>query len=90
MGALAPVFTLFGLNDSTVSLEDLRGQYVILNFWATWCGPCRAEMPELQAIAEGYAGDGVVVLAIDYLETENEVTRFVEEHGLTFASRPGQ
>jgi peroxiredoxin len=85
IGALAPDFALFGLAGSTVSLDDLRGKYVVLNFWATWCGLCRAEMPELQAIAEQYAERGVVVLAINYGETEDEVARFAADHGLTFA-----
>src|SRR5512139_4044136 len=64
-GFLAPDFSLPDLDGQTVSLSDLRGQVVVLNIWATWCPPCRAEMPALQAVYADYAGQGLVVLAVN-------------------------
>jgi len=80
---LAPDFELV-LADSgeVVRLSDYRGQTVILNFWATWCVPCRREMPDLQAA--DIADDTVIVLAVNAQETATAVAGFVEEFELTF------
>jgi cytochrome c biogenesis protein CcmG/thiol:disulfide interchange protein DsbE len=83
-GFLAPDFTLTALDGATVRLSDLRGKPVLINFWASWCGPCRAEMPHLQAVFEAHADDGLVVLGVNQLESPPAVARFVEEFGLTF------
>jgi peroxiredoxin len=85
VGSLAYDFTLQDLSGNNVSLTDFRGQPVIINFWATWCAPCRIEMPELQASFEKYKEDGLVILALDQDESA-EVVRsfFYDELGLTF------
>lgn len=83
-GFLAPDFTLTTLTGATVQLSDLRGRPVLINFWASWCGPCRAEMPHLQAAYEAHSDDGLVVLGVDQLESPPTVARFVEEFDLTF------
>lgn len=83
-GFLAPDFTLTTLDGDTVRLSDLQGKPVLINFWASWCGPCRAEMPHIQAAYEGHADDGLVVLGVDQSESPPAVARFVEEFGLTF------
>lgn len=83
-GNIAPDFELQTLEGETVKLSDYRGEKVMLNFWATWCPPCRAEMPDMQKFHEN---TDVVILAVDLLETENDidsVTNFIEELGLTF------
>jgi thiol-disulfide isomerase/thioredoxin len=68
-----------------VQLNDLRGQPVILNFWATWCAPCRVEMPDLQAVYERHQADGLVILAINREETAVTVRDFFyDELDLTF------
>jgi thiol-disulfide isomerase/thioredoxin len=86
--AAAPDFTLLDLNDSTRfhSLSDYAGKPVILNFWASWCVPCREEMPALQRIYELYNSDGLVVLGVNQTFVDNlETARtFVEELALTF------
>ncbi|MGM8213184.1 redoxin domain-containing protein [Virgibacillus sp. W0430] len=83
-GNLAPDFELKTLEGETVKLSDFRGERVMLNFWATWCPPCRAEMPDMQKFHEK---TDVVILAVDLLETESSksnVPAFVEEFGVTF------
>lgn len=84
----APNFTLPDLNDDTNlrSLADYAGKPVILNFWASWCVPCREEMPALQRIYEQYNPDGLVVLGINqtFVDDLETARTFVEELGLTF------
>ncbi|MEZ4711991.1 MAG: TlpA disulfide reductase family protein [Caldilineaceae bacterium] len=76
-------FTLAALTGESITLADLRGRWVIVNFWATWCAPCRAEMPYLQQLAQTHT-DTLVVLGINMREEPAEIAPFVEELGLTF------
>jgi peroxiredoxin len=64
-GYPAPEFTLKSLKDKNLSLKELRGQVVMINFWATWCGPCRQEMPALNTLYEKYRDTGFVLLGIN-------------------------
>ncbi len=80
----APDFTLETVDGGTVALSDLRGHPVVLNFWATWCPPCRAEMPELQAAYDLYSSGGLVVLGVNQGETQAQVQAYRQELGLTF------
>jgi peroxiredoxin len=75
----APTFTLRDANGDYVSLEDLRGRVVLVNFWATWCEPCRAEMPELDRAARQYADEGFRVLAVNLFEGERAIRAFGDE-----------
>ena len=84
MGHPAPEFTLSTPEGETVTLSDLRGRPVVLNFWATWCGPCRAEMPELQRLHENLEPAGVVVLGVNQNETETAIASFRQELGVDF------
>lgn len=79
--AEAPDFQLVNLEGETVALSDHRGSVVLVNFWATWCPPCRAEMPLLQEFAERY-DQQMVVLAVNSGEDEPVVRNFVETTGL--------
>ena len=85
-GFPAPDFALEDLSGETVSLADYRGQVVIVNLWASWCGPCRAEMPALQSVYESLSAEGLVVLAVNSTaqDTEEAARAFVTEHALTF------
>lgn len=85
-GFLAPEFTLQTAAGETIALSDLRGQAVLLNLWASWCGPCRAEMPAMQRIYEEYAERGFVVLAVNATDQDSAgaAQAFAEELGLTF------
>lgn len=82
VGATAPDFTLETADGKAVKLSDFRGKRVVLNFWATWCPPCRAEMPDLNRVAAAYKSQGVVVLAVDQLETPAKVAAFFSEVGI--------
>lgn len=83
VGAIAPSFTLSNTYGNNVSLEDYRGKVVLINFWATWCPPCRQEMPSIHDRYQQYDGD-LIVLAVDYAEPAEEVAAFQEALGLTF------
>ena len=63
--AVAPDFTLRGADGRNVRLDELRGQVVLVNFWATWCGPCREEMPRLETLYEKYRKSGFVLLGVN-------------------------
>ncbi len=90
-GFSAPTFSLETLNaeksTTKVSLTDYRGQVVMINFWATWCTPCREEMPAIQSVYEDYQGQGLVVLAVNttYQDNEYDVKGFVAEYNLSFS-----
>jgi peroxiredoxin len=84
IGSLAPDFTTMREDGQPIKLSDLRGQVVLLNFWATWCGPCRIEMPEFQAAYAEYAGQGFTVLAVNNMETADQIQDFRDAMKLTF------
>ncbi len=80
----APELNLQDISGKPVSLSDYRGSVVLVNLWATWCPPCREEMPTLQTFYEEYKQDGFVLVAIDQEETLEVVQPFVDEFSLTF------
>ncbi|MGE7903044.1 TlpA disulfide reductase family protein [Peribacillus sp. NPDC094092] len=82
IGAKAPDFSLKTLDGKQVELSDYKGKKVMLNFWATWCPPCKKEMPDMEKYAQ-QAGDDVVVLAVN-IDPENDVQAFVDDNGITF------
>jgi peroxiredoxin len=84
-GALAPNLMLSDLNGDVISLSDLRGRPVLLNFWTTWCAFCRAERETLQQAHEEYGDKGLAVLAVAIGEDPTLLRNFVEEQGLTYA-----
>jgi thiol-disulfide isomerase/thioredoxin len=81
---IVPDFTLAGLDGSPISLSDFRGHYVLLNFWATWCPPCQAELPELQAYYTAYRSKGFVLLGIDVQEDPTTVSAFLRQRGFDY------
>lgn len=85
VGDTAYDFTLPDLDGQTFTLTELRGRPVIVNFWATWCAPCRVEMPELQAVFLDHQDDGLMILALDQQEQPDIVREFFYgQMGLSF------
>jgi peroxiredoxin len=86
IGNPAPDFQLDNLDGQSISLSDSRGRLVLVNFWASWCPPCRSEMPFIQNIFtdKKWAEEGLIVLAIDIGESPSTVREFVKKEGLTF------
>lgn len=83
-GFRAPQFTVTMLDGSVKSLSDFQGQVVMLNFWATWCPPCRIEMPVMQSIYEDYQAQGFTILAVNNAETVDVIQAYRDELGLRF------
>ena len=85
-GFAAPDFTLETLEGEQIALSDLRGKAVVVNLWASWCPPCRAEMPALQAAYEADHERGLEILAVNmtYQDREQDARNFVDDFGLTF------
>jgi peroxiredoxin len=84
----APEVQLKDLDGEQVALSDYKGQVILYNAWATWCPPCKEEMPTLQAYYEAHKDAGFVVIAIEDGQPVEEVAAFVEEYGLTFPVWP--
>ena len=87
IGAPAYDFTLQDLDGNAITLSDLQGRPVILNFWATWCSPCRIEMPEFQSVYENHPDGEIAIVAVNLDEPVDRVTKFFrDELGLTFTA----
>ena len=84
IGKPAPDLALTTLNGASLRLSDLRGKTVLLNFWATWCGPCKQEMPLLVRAAQANADQGLVVIGVDVQESAPQVRSFVQQLGVTY------
>jgi peroxiredoxin len=79
VGEQAPAFALRDTEGKVHTLSDYEGQVVWVNFWATWCGPCRRELPDIQRLADEFAGQGLVVLAVNQEESAGKALGFWEE-----------
>jgi len=80
----APDFALEDLQGNQVALRDHRGKVVFLNFWATWCPPCRTEMPSMERLYRKLKGEGLVMLAVDMQENQKQVAKFMKGLDLSF------
>jgi cytochrome c biogenesis protein CcmG, thiol:disulfide interchange protein DsbE len=83
-GELAPDFLLGSLDGSEIRLSGLRGQPVVINFWATWCAPCRQELPQFVAAYDRFRNDGLVVLAVNMQEGKSIARGYAEDFGMQF------
>jgi cytochrome c biogenesis protein CcmG/thiol:disulfide interchange protein DsbE len=80
----APQFTLTTYDGANFNLADMRGKVVVLNFWGSWCIPCRTEAPELERLSQEYADRGVAFVGVAYLDTEEDSLAFMEEFNVTY------
>jgi peroxiredoxin len=83
----APAFTANTLDGVPVSLSDFNGQIVLLNFWASWCQPCKEETPDLEAVYRRFRDQGLVIVGVDLLNTEaslQDVQAFIKQYGVTY------
>ncbi|NQS90996.1 MAG: TlpA family protein disulfide reductase [Chloroflexi bacterium] len=84
----APDFSLIGFGGDTIRLSDLRGQVVVVNFWASWCPPCREEAPYLEETWRKYQNNGVVFIGVDYVDVEPAALAYIEEFNITYFNGP--
>jgi peroxiredoxin len=83
-GTTASDFTLLSPDGQEISLSDYEGRVILVNWWATWCPPCKAEMPAINAFYETHKADGFVVLAVNSQEGASTVKSFIQDNGFTF------
>ncbi len=84
----APDWTLKTFDGQTLSLSSLRGKPIVLNFWASWCQPCRDEAPILQQAWSQYRAQGLVMVGVDYVDTEPEAKKYLQEFQITYYNGP--
>ena len=85
---MAPDFSLTTFEGETVTLSELRGQVVIINFWASWCLPCREEAAYLEGTWRKYKDKGVVFLGVDYVDAEPNALAYIDEFDITYPNGP--
>ena len=81
---MAPPFEVTTLSGQRISLDDLRGKVVLIDFWATWCGPCREALPHLQKIARKFEGQPLVILSVSLDSEDKKWKEFVAKNGMTW------
>lgn len=84
----APDFTLSTFDGQEITLSDFRGQVVVINFWASWCPPCRDEAAYLESTWRSYKEQGVIFLGVDYVDTEREALAYIEEFDISYPNGP--
>jgi cytochrome c biogenesis protein CcmG/thiol:disulfide interchange protein DsbE len=88
VGERAPTFELTSFAGESVDVRDLRGQVVVVNFWASWCTPCEQEAADLEQAHQRLKGQGVVFLGVDYVDTQPEALAYLERFGITYLNGP--
>lgn len=81
---MAPAFSIRTLQGNVLSLDNLQGRVVLLDFWATWCGPCKEELPRIQKIAQQFQGEPLVILSVSIDTDQSKWETFVAQHGMTW------
>ncbi|MFQ5612577.1 MAG: TlpA family protein disulfide reductase [Anaerolineae bacterium] len=87
-GREAPQFVMPTFEGEEIALADLRGQIVVINFWASWCVECYKEAALLEQAYQDYRNRGVIFLGVDYLDTEKEAMAYIQKYGITYPSGP--
>ena len=84
LGGPAPDFTLELYGGDEITLSELRGQVVVINFWASWCDPCRDEAPDLERVWREYQDQDVMFIGVDYVDTEAKAQKYLAEFNVTY------
>ncbi len=84
----APDFTLQGYDGNTYTLSELRGQVVVINFWASWCAPCAEEAPDLEQAWQDYRDRGVMFLGVDYVDSDEKGREYLDKYNITYPNGP--
>lgn len=84
----APDFTIKTYDGSNFTLSQKLGKVVVINFWASWCGPCHSEAPELNALWDEYKDRGVVIIGVGYLDNEGDARQFIHDFGIQYLTGP--
>jgi cytochrome c biogenesis protein CcmG/thiol:disulfide interchange protein DsbE len=85
---IAPDFSLTSFEGETLTLSELQGQVIIINFWASWCPPCRDEAPYLEQTWRKYKDQDVIFIGVDYVDTDKEALAYIEEFDITYFNGP--
>jgi cytochrome c biogenesis protein CcmG/thiol:disulfide interchange protein DsbE len=88
VGSKAPDFTLTTFDSHQINLLEMRGKVVLINFWASWCEPCEQEATELEQAYQIMKDRGVVFLGVNYVDTESEALRYLDQFGITYPNGP--
>ncbi len=80
----APRFLSTTVDGKKIGSDEIKGKLVLLNFWATWCPPCRLEMPSMERLYKEFKGDGLEIVAVNFMESEKPIRSFLKENGFTF------
>lgn len=84
----APMFSMPTFDGPDLSLADLKGKVVVVNFWASWCPPCKDEAPYFEKVYRQYKDRGVVFVGVDYMDTEKEAREFIKTYNITYPNGP--
>lgn len=87
-GDRAPDFTVTTFDEEEIALSEMRGQIVIVNFWASWCGPCIDEAPMLESVWQTYRDQDVLMLGITHADVSRDSLEFIERYGITYPNAP--